>query len=128
MTGADANIILGITVDDNMDDEVSVTVIATGLGEPASTPTGAFRTNSGMVYNTQPRQSSADLLASMQRTAAPASQSGVTNTPPVVNRPVTPTPVATTPIQRPTAPTVPTESTVPELNIKMPDFMNSIKK
>ena len=125
MTGADANIILGITVDDNMDDEVSVTVIATGLGEPASTPTGAFRTNSGMVYNTQPRQSSADLLASMQRTAAPASQSGVTNTPPVINRSVTPAP---SPIQKPVAPAAPTESTVPELNIKMPDFMSSMKK
>ena len=121
MTGADANIILGITVDESMDDEVSVTVIATGLGEPA--PVGSFRNTAGMVYNTQTRPSSADLLGSMNRAAAPASQSGVTNTPPVVNRPVTPTPV-----QRPTTPTVPTESTVPELNIKMPDFMNSIKK
>ena len=121
MTGADANIILGITVDESMDDEVSVTVIATGLGEPA--PVGSFRNTAGMVYNTQTRPSSADLLGSMNRAAAPASQSGVTNTPPVVNRPVTPTPV-----QRPAAPTVPTESTVPELNIKMPDFMNSIKK
>ena len=123
MTGADANIILGITVDESMDDEVSVTVIATGLGEPA--PAGSFRSATGMVYGTQPRQSSADLLGSMSRPAAPAGQSGVTNTPPVVNRPVTPTP---TPVQRPTTPTVPTESTVPELNIKMPDFMNSIKK
>ncbi|MBR1623865.1 MAG: cell division protein FtsZ [Pseudobutyrivibrio sp.] len=121
MTGADANIILGITVDESMDDEVSVTVIATGLGEPA--PAGSFRSATGMVYGTQPRQSSADLLGSMSRPAAPAGQSGVTNTPPVVNRTVTPTPV-----QRPTTPTVPTESTVPELNIKMPDFMNSIKK
>jgi len=121
MTGADANIILGITVDESMDDEVSVTVIATGLGDPA--PAGSFRSTSGMVYGTQPRQSSADLLGNMNRAAAPASQSGVTNTPPVVNRTVTPTPV-----QRPTTPTVPTESTVPELNIKMPDFMSSIKK
>ena len=123
MTGADANIILGITVDESMDDEVSVTVIATGLGEPA--PAGTFRSASGMVYGTQPRQSSADLLGSMTRPAAPAGQSGVTNTPPVVNRPVTPNPAT---VQRPTTPTVPTESTVPELNIKMPDFMNSIKK
>ncbi|SES76139.1 MULTISPECIES: cell division protein FtsZ [unclassified Pseudobutyrivibrio] len=128
MTGADANIILGVTEDDTMDDEVTVTVIATGLGEPNTATTGAFRSSTGMVYGSQPRQSSADLLAGMRGSAAPASQSGVTNTPPVVNRPVTPTPVATTPIQRPTAPTVPTESTVPELNIKMPDFMNSIKK
>lgn len=121
MTGADANIILGITVDESMDDEVSVTVIATGLGDPA--PAGSFRSTTGMVYGSQPRQSSADILGSMNRAAAPASQSGVTNTPPVVNRPVTPTP-----IQRPVTPTVPTESSVPELNIKMPDFMNSIKK
>ncbi|MBO6284277.1 MAG: cell division protein FtsZ [Pseudobutyrivibrio sp.] len=121
MTGADANIILGITVDESMEDEVSVTVIATGLGDPA--PAGSFRSTTGMVYGTQPRQSSADFLGSMNRAAAPASQSGVTNTPPVVNRPVTPTPV-----QRPVTPTVPTESTVPELNIKMPDFMSSIKK
>jgi cell division protein FtsZ len=128
MTGADANIILGVTEDETMDDEVTVTVIATGLGEPNTATTGAFRSSTGMVYGTQPRQSSADLLAGMRGAAAPASQSGVTNTPPVVNRPVTPTPVATSPIQRPTAPTVPTESTVPELNIKMPDFMNSIKK
>ena len=121
MTGADANIILGITVDESMDDEVSVTVIATGLGDPA--PAGSFRSTTGMVYGSQPRQSSADILGSMNRAAAPASQSGVTNTPPVVNRPVTPTP-----IQRPVTPTVPTESSIPELNIKMPDFMNSIKK
>ena len=121
MTGADANIILGITVDESMEDEVSVTVIATGLGDPA--PAGSFRSTTGMVYGTQPRQSSVDILGSMNRAAAPASQSGVTNTPPVVNRPVTPTPV-----QRPVTPTVPTESTVPERNIKMPDFMSSIKK
>lgn len=121
MTGADANIILGITVDESMEDEVSVTVIATGLGDPA--PAGSFRSTTGMVYGSQPRQSSADILGSMNRAAAPASQSGVTNTPPVVNRTVTPTP-----IQRPVTPTVPTESSVPELNIKMPDFMSSIKK
>ena len=122
MTGADANIILGITVDETMDDEVSVTVIATGLGEPVSTP--GMRTASGMMYNTQPRQSSADILASMQRTVAPAGQAGVTNPTPVVNRAVTPT----TPIQKQVTPVAPTESTVPELNIKMPDFMSSIKK
>ena len=127
MTGADANIILGVTEDDTMDDEVTVTVIATGLGEPNTATAGTFRSATGMVYGSQPRQSSADLLAGMRGAAAPAGQSGVTNTPPVVNRPVTPTPSATT-IQRPTTPTVPTESTVPELNIKMPDFMNSIKK
>lgn len=121
MTGADANIILGITVDESMEDEVSVTVIATGLGDPA--PAGSFRSTTGMVYGSQPRQSSADILGSMNRAVAPASQSGITNTPPVVNRPVTPTP-----IQRPVTPTVPTESSVPELNIKMPDFMSSIKK
>ncbi|MBR5952180.1 MAG: cell division protein FtsZ, partial [Pseudobutyrivibrio sp.] len=122
MTGADANIILGITVDENMDDEVSVTVIATGLGEPAATPAGSFRSSTGMLYNSQPKPSGADMLAGM-RNAAPASQAGVTNTPPVVNRPVTPNPV-----QRPVTPTAPTESSVPELNIKMPDFMSSIKK
>ncbi len=122
MTGADANIILGITVDESMDDEVSVTVIATGLGDPV--PAGSFRNVSGMVYNTQARPSSADLLGNMSRAAAPASQSGVTNTPPVVNRTVT----TQATISRPVTPSVPTESTVPELNIKMPDFMNSIKK
>ena len=46
MTGADANIILGITVDESMEDEVSVTVIATGLGDPA--PAGSFRSTTGM--------------------------------------------------------------------------------
>ncbi len=122
MTGADANIILGITVDESMEDEVSVTVIATGLGDPV--PAGSFRNVSGMVYNTQARPSSADLLGNMNRAAAPASQSGVTNTPPVINRTVT----TQATISRPVTPSVPTESTVPELNIKMPDFMNSIKK
>jgi len=123
MTGADANIILGITVDENMDDEVSVTVIATGLGEPAATPAGAFRSTTGMVYNSQPRQSGADILAGMRGTSAPASQAGVTNPTPVVNRPVTPNPV-----HRPESVSAPTESTVRELNIKMPDFMSSMKK
>ena len=122
MTGADANIILGITVDESMEDEVSVTVIATGLGDPV--PAGSFRNVSGMVYNTQARPSSADLLGNMNRAAAPASQSGVTNTPPVINRTVT----NQATISRPVTPSVPTESTIPELNIKMPDFMNSIKK
>jgi cell division protein FtsZ len=123
MTGADANIILGITVDESMDDEVSVTVIATGLGEPAATPAGAFRSASGMVYNAQPRPAATDVLTGMRGVAAPAGQAGVTNPTPVVNRPVTPNP-----IQRPVTPAAPTESTVPELNIKMPDFMSSIKK
>jgi len=123
MTGADANIILGVTEDDTMDDEVTVTVIATGLGEPTATPANAFRSSNGMVYNSQPRPTGSDLLGNMRTTAAPASQAGVTNTPPVVNRPVT-----STPVQRPTGAAAPTESTVPELNIKMPDFMSSIKK
>ena len=127
MTGSDANIILGITVDENMDDEVSVTVIATGLGEPA--PAGAFRSTSGMVYSQQARPTGASMLDSMRGTAAPASQSAVTNTPPVVNRTASSasTPHVGTPhvTARPSAPT---ESKVPELNIKMPDFMNSIKK
>ena len=122
MTGADANIILGITVDETMDDEVSVTVIATGLGEPAATPAGAFRNSAGMVYQ-QPRPTGNDMLSGMRGVAAPAGQAGVTNPTPVVNRPVTPNP-----IQRPVTPAAPTESTVPELNIKMPDFMSSIKK
>ena len=126
MTGADANIILGITVDENMDDEVSVTVIATGLGEPA--PASTVRSASGMMYNAQPRQSSSDLLNSMRGAAAPASQSAVTNPQPVVNRTVTPVTPAHTPIQKPVTPVAPTESSVPELNIKMPDFMSSIKK
>jgi cell division protein FtsZ len=125
MTGADANIILGITVDETMDDEVSVTVIATGLGEPATSPAGTFRTASGMQYSAQPRpQSGADLLAGMRGTASPAGQAAVTNSQPVVNKPVTPQPTIT----RQVTPTTPTESTVPELNIKMPDFMSSIKK
>ncbi len=123
MTGADANIILGITVDENMDDEVSVTVIATGLGEPA--PAGSFRSTTGMVYSQQARTTGSDVLSGMRGAAAPASQAGVTNTPPVVNRVVTPTPA---PTHMPTRPTAPTESSVPELNIKMPDFMNSIRK
>ena len=122
MTGADANIILGITVDETMDDEVSVTVIATGLGEPAATPAGAFRNSAGMVYQ-QPRPTGNDMLSGMRGVAAPAGQAGVTNPTPVVNRPVTPNT-----IQRPVTPAAPTESTVPELNIKMPDFMSSIKK
>ena len=122
MTGADANIILGITVDETMVDEVSVTVIATGLGEPAATPAGAFRNSAGMVYQ-QPRPTGNDMLSGMRGVAAPAGQAGVTNPTPVVNRPVTPNP-----IQRPVTPAAPTESTVPELNIKMPDFMSSIKK
>ncbi len=121
MTGADANIILGITVDETMDDEVSVTVIATGLGEPA--PAGAFRSNTGMVYQQARPTTGTDMLSGMRGVAAPAGQAGVTNPTPVVNRPVTPNP-----IQRPVTPAAPTESTVPELNIKMPDFMSSIKK
>ena len=128
MTGADANIILGVTEDESMEDEVTVTVIATGLGEPAATPVGTLRTGSGMMYNTQTRPTGADVLNGMRANAAPASQSGVTNTPPVVNRPVNPTAGAGLNTQRPATPTAPTESNIPELNIKMPDFMNSIKK
>ncbi|MCR4694088.1 MAG: cell division protein FtsZ [Pseudobutyrivibrio sp.] len=125
MTGADANIILGITVDENMDDEVSVTVIATGLGEPAAP--GTFRSTSGMVYNTTPRPGT-DLFSGMRTggQAAPASQSAMTNASSVASRPTTPTaPLGGLSQARPT---VPTEATVPEINIKMPDFMNSMRK
>ena len=130
-SGADANIILGITVDENMADEVSVTVIATGLCEPAATPAAAPRTVSsmGMQYASQARPATAPStdLHNMRTTAAPAGQSGVTNTPPVVNRPVTSAPTTQSPLHKAVTPS-PAESTVTELNIKMPDFMSSIKK
>ena len=131
MTGADANIILGITVDENMADEVSVTVIATGLCEPAAAPASTTRTvaGMGMQYASQSRPAATPStdLHNMRATAAPAGQSGVTNTPPVVNRPVTPAPATQSPLHKPVTPS-PAESTVTELNIKMPDFMSSIKK
>lgn len=117
MTGADANIIVGLTEDDSMSDEISVTVIATGLSAPHAAA-GSFRNSNGMVYRndtSRPTSSATDGLTGLRGAAAPAGQSAMTNPTPVVNRPLT-------------TPTAPTESSIPELNIKMPDFMSSIKK
>ncbi len=117
MTGPDTNIIMGITMDDNVEDEISVTVIATGMAEPVASNTSTVRSSSGMMYSAQTKRTTAETLNTMNRPVAPASQSGVTSSTPVVNRPV-----------MPSSPAAPTTSTVPELNIKMPDFMNSIRK
>ena len=135
MTGADANIILGITVDDNMSDEVSVTVIATGLGDP--TPAGAYRNAaSNMMYASQNRQAApTDVLTGMRAPAGPASQTAATAPTPAINRPqptmTRPQTTAVPPIP-PVPPVTPRSATpepsIPELNIKMPDFMSSINK
>ncbi|MCF0128273.1 MAG: cell division protein FtsZ, partial [Pseudobutyrivibrio sp.] len=132
MTGADANIILGITVDPNMDDEVSVTVIATGLGDPSSSfgRMNATSTVGNMGVNPalnrfpgqgqpvpQPvsrPQGAVDGLTGMRGVnTTPQSQVGTNIPTPVVSRP---------------QPQATTESSVAELKIKMPDFMSSINK
>ena len=137
MTGADANIILGITVDESMQDEVSVTVIATGLGDPL--PAGSFRSNSGMVYRNEqarpvapmqtattatavptpapkPATSVSDALANLRSSSAPANSSASNIPTPAIPRPQS--------VKPQSAPA----SSVPELNIKMPDFMSTINK
>ncbi len=132
LTGPDANVILGVTQEDAMTDEVSVTVIATGLEDPKATT--ASRSPFGMQYATQATRPaatpgmSAAPQPSAQRTAATfAGQSYASTTQTAQTNPqtqttqVTPQPSGFVKTQQPTP-------TVPELTIKMPTFMSSDKK
>ncbi len=121
MTGSDTNIIMGITMDENLEDEISVTVIATGINDPVANATGTSAskvTPSGMMYSAQTKKTTAETLGAMKAstTTAAAPQPAASSAP------------ATGRLGMPTIPPTPAEPTVPELNIKMPDFMSSIRK
>lgn len=119
LVGENANIILGAKYDESMEDEVVVTVIATGLENPAAQPVNngkimpkgqyqypgtAGRTVAGGTINRQPIGTQAGFAgASAQRSASAPSYSG---------------------IQKPRQP----ESTVQPIDIKIPDFLKNSRK
>ena len=149
MTGPDANIILGLTPDESMSDEITVTVIATGLENPTFNPrsvgaTGAYANPSQVVSGVMPGvqnqfvQAQQPVQQPVQQQARPAY-----SIPQPVQQPVQQQPVRQggfampqTPRQQaaPTSPTMglnkntTTAPSVDPLRIQMPDFMKLNKK
>ncbi len=135
LAGDNANIIFGAKFDENMADEAIITVIATGLGESAPSP----KVMPGMKFsqNTPPRMAGTAVAARTGATratptpfgAAAASPYGTgagtagagQNTAASSNLGVT---ASTLGIQRPRRP----ESSIPERDIKIPEFLKSNKK
>ena len=123
LAGEEANVIFGAKYDETMTDEVTITVIATGIEEknkPKTVPSGI---GNRMVYpnqtTTQTRPGAATGL--LNRTATPGTFTGTTTA-----RPTPPTPPASTysGIQKPKQP----ESTVKPVEINIPDFLKNPRR
>lgn len=123
LAGEEANVIFGAKYDETMTDEVTITVIATGIEEknkPKTVPSGI---GNRMVYpnqtTTQTRPGAATGL--LNRTATPGAFAGTTTA-----RPTPPTPPASTysGIQKPKQP----ESTVKPVEINIPDFLKNPRR
>lgn len=122
LAGDNANIIFGAKFDEAMADEAIITVIATGLEDAAAAP----KVMSGMKYS----QSAATRMPTTARTASgnlgtvarPANPYGTTQSSAAgSNLGVT---ASTLGIQRPRKP----ESSVPERDIKIPEFLKNTRK
>lgn len=123
LAGEEANVIFGAKYDETMTDEVTITVIATGIEEknkPKTVPSGI---GNRMVYpnqtTTQTRPGAATGL--LNRTATSGTFAGTTTA-----RPTPPTPPASTysGIQKPKQP----ESTVKPVEINIPDFLKNPRR
>lgn len=122
LAGEEANVIFGAKYDETMTDEVTITVIATGIEEKGkkTAPSGI---GNRMVYpnqtTTQTRPGAATGL--LNRTATPGNFGGTTTA-----RPTPPTPPASTysGIQKPKQP----ESTVKPVEINIPDFLKNPRR
>ncbi len=122
LAGEEANVIFGAKYDETMTDEVTITVIATGIEEKNKKPVPSGIGNR-MVYpnqttTTQARPGATGLL---NRTAAP---SGFGNA--GASRPTPPPPAPSTysGIQKPKQP----ESTVKPVEINIPDFLKNPRR
>ena len=113
LAGDDANIIFGAKYDESMTDEATITVIATGLENPGATSKIMPKLN--YATQTPTRPVSGSTLGRTTGTAAPTYQpqgGHGTVTPPLPG------------IQRPRQP----ESTVQQMDIKIPDFLKNSRK
>ncbi len=113
LAGDDANIIFGAMYDESMTDEATITVIATGLENPGATSKIMPKLN--YATQTPTRPVSGSTLGRTTGTAAPTYQpqgGHGTVTPPLPG------------IQRPRQP----ESTVQQMDIKIPDFLKNSRK
>ena len=113
LAGDNANIIFGAKYDESMTDEATITVIATGLENPGATSKIMPKLNYAMQTPTRPVSGST--LGRTTGTAAPTYQpqgGHGTVTPPLPG------------IQRPRQP----ESTVQQMDIKIPDFLKNSRK
>lgn len=113
LAGDNATIIFGAKYDESMTDEVTITVIATGLENPGATSKIMPKLN--YATQTPTRPVSGSTLGRTTGTAAPTYQpqgGHGTVTPPLPG------------IQRPRQP----ESTVQQMDIKIPDFLKNSRK
>ena len=113
LAGDNANIIFGAKYDESMTDEATITVIATGLENPGATSKIMPKLN--YATQTPTRPVSGSTLGRTTGTAAPTYQpqgGHGTVTPPLPG------------IQRPRQP----ESTVQQMDIKIPDFLKNSRK
>ena len=124
LVGENANIIFGAKFDESMVDEAIVTVIATGLGDAAPAP----KVMPSMKYTQAPTSRMANTTrtsGNLGSVTRPASPYGTVNQPSSAassgNLGVT---ASTLGIQRPRRP----ESTVPERDIKIPEFLKNTRK
>ena len=113
LAGDNANIIFGAKYDESMTDEATITVIATGLENPGATSKIMPKLN--YATQTPTRPVSGSTLGRTTGTAAPTYQpqgGHGTVTPPLPG------------IQRPRQP----ESTVQQMDFKIPDFLKNSRK
>lgn len=140
LVGDSVNLIMGVMPDDSKTDEVSVTIIATGLDEAVSSTGSGYVTNARSSFTTsmprpsvrptpavkpaatsvQPSQSSAANLAPSARPAATA-----TTRPAATVAPAPTTSPAASKLEGITRPEV--KSSVKETNINIPDFLKGKK-
>lgn len=117
LAGDNANIIFGAKYDESMTDEATITVIATGLENPSGNSKIMPKLNYANSAPTRPVSG-----ASMGRPMTTGTTAGYTGAGQMAGQP-TPVP-AFTGIQKPRQP----ESTVPQMDIKIPDFLKNSRK
>ena len=134
LTGEDANIIFGAKYDETMTDEVTITVIATGLEGPAGKQTSTVAGGIGnrMVYPNQTvtrNPGTSGIVNRAPSTSKPFSGAGTTGRTysgagTTTNRSVSPTPSTYSGIQKPK----PVESNVKPVEINIPDFLKNSRR
>ena len=126
LTGDNANIIFGAKYDENMTDQATITVIATGLENPAASakPTGKFQSSSiGQVHamtGTSRMPSAGARSVTTQPAGIHGTSSGMGSS---MQQPTT-TPFNYGGIKKPPKP----ESTVKQKDIQIPDFLKNTRR